>query len=110
MRNPRVVEQFVVSSPVCRPGRNDRSRLIDWEIASHRAPVASDLESLSPYVERPSIPEGVTLDEYRRARLPQTKPLLNHLLGWLRHLHPAPASPREKQRLCRRQSPSTGTA
>jgi hypothetical protein len=46
---------------------------------------AVDLESLSPYVERPTIPEGVTVDEYRRARVPQTNRLVAHLLGWLRH-------------------------
>jgi hypothetical protein len=57
-----------------------------------RAYVASDLESLSPYLEAPSIPEGVTVDEYRRARLPETNPLLDYLLGWLRHLRPAVAS------------------
>jgi hypothetical protein len=69
--------------------------LIDWQIASRRASVASDLESLSPYLEAPSIPEGVTVDEYRRARPPETNPLLDHLLGWLRHLRPtaAPAGP-----------------
>jgi hypothetical protein len=53
---------------------------------------ASDTESLSPYVERPSIPEGVTVDQYRRARPPHTKPLMGHLLGWLSVLRPARAS------------------
>lgn len=62
------------------------SRLIDSEIAPQRAPVASDLASLSPYVEPPSIPEGLTVNEYRRARLPRTAPLLDRLLGWLRQL------------------------
>jgi len=46
--------------------------------------LASDLEPLSPYVERPSMPEGVTVDEYRRARLPRTKPLTAVLYGRVR--------------------------
>ena len=54
------------------------------KIASTRAPGRSDLESLSPYLERPSIPEGMTVEEYRRVRLPQTKPRLDHLRAWLR--------------------------
>jgi hypothetical protein len=62
------------------------------------ASAAGDLESLSPYVEPPSIPEGVTVDEYRRARPPQTKPLLDHVLSCLRSLRPVPA---RNQRFCR---------
>jgi hypothetical protein len=62
---------------------------LERELASHRAPVASDPQSLSPYVEPPSIPEGVTVDEYRRAR-PQTKPRVDQLLGRLRRLAAAP--------------------
>jgi catechol 2,3-dioxygenase len=57
---------------------------VDGEIATQRSAVAGDLESLSPYVEPPSIPEGVTVDEYRRARPCQAKPVMDHLLGWLR--------------------------
>jgi hypothetical protein len=62
---------------------------LERELPSHQAPVASDLESLSPYVEPPSIPEGVTVDEYRRARLPRAKPL-DRLLGRLARLAAAP--------------------
>jgi hypothetical protein len=69
------------------------SRLIDWEIAPQRAPVASDLAWLSLYVEPPSIPEGLTVDQHRRARQPRTKPRLDRLLGRLRQLA---ASLREK--------------
>jgi hypothetical protein len=68
--------------------RRDQATL-ERELASHHAPVASDLESLSPYVEPPSIPEGVTVDEYRRARPPRARPL-DRLLGRLRRLAAAP--------------------
>jgi hypothetical protein len=67
--------------------------ILERELASHRAPVASDPQSLSPYVEPPSIPGGVTVDEYRRARQPQTRPRLDRLLGRLGRLA---AAPREK--------------
>jgi hypothetical protein len=48
-------------------------------------------QSLSPYVEPPSIPEGVTVGDYRRARPRQTKPRLGHLRRWLRHRRGAEA-------------------
>lgn len=63
--------------------------LVDWGIGCNFEPVASAREPLSPYVEAPSIAEGVTVDEYRRARLHQAKPRLKRMLGLLRHLRQA---------------------
>ena len=42
--------------------------------------------SISPYVEPPTVPEGMTVEEYRRARLPRRRPQLPPLLDWLSHL------------------------
>jgi hypothetical protein len=50
-----------------------------------RQPIEETL-GLSPYIEPPTIPEGMTIDEYRRARAPQPKPLAPQVFSGLRRL------------------------
>jgi hypothetical protein len=59
------------------------SRLVDWELSGHRLPPAGSQLPPSPYIEPPTIPEGMTVAEYRRARLPRTKHASLHLFRWL---------------------------
>jgi hypothetical protein len=39
-------------------------------------------DGVSPYLEPPTIPEGMTIGEYRRARRRRSKPLMG-FLRWL---------------------------
>jgi hypothetical protein len=70
------------------------STLVDWEIRRHRAAEGTGGHSPGPYLEPPTVPEGMTLDEYRRARPPRPQPLPAHLLGRLRHLAGVRPEPR----------------
>jgi hypothetical protein len=45
----------------------------------------------SPYIEPPTIPEGMTVAEYRRAQLPRNEPVVLHLLRRLGRLAAAGA-------------------
>lgn len=56
------------------------SRLVDWEISGHRVPPAGSQLPPSPYAEPPTIPEGMTVAEYGRARLPRTRRVSLHPL------------------------------
>jgi hypothetical protein len=75
-----------------------RPALVDWGIACDFEPAASGREPLSPYLEAPSIAEGMTVDEYRRARAHQAKPRLERMLGLLRHLRRAGQRPESAAR------------
>ena len=47
-------------------------------------------DGVSPYLEPPTIPEGMTIAEYRRSRRQRRYPLLPPLLDWLSQLVSAP--------------------
>ena len=63
--------------------------LVDWGIGCNLEPAASGRAPLSPYVDAPSIAEGMTVDEYRRGRLHQTKPRRERMLSLLLHFRRA---------------------
>jgi hypothetical protein len=59
------------------------SNLVDWEVSGHRLRPAGSQLAPCPSVEPPTIPDGMTIAEYRRARPPRTKHVSLDPFRWL---------------------------